>query len=186
MGRWPGEFRFGFDGSFAQAVCDCNLLGCCTFGMVIQQRDDAPIKWIQMVPDKAIGKVKENHQAGVIGVKLFIYEMNRKGTRWDPEIGEEVPYEAEFDPSRNMTWKLLIKPMLRLPIWKVRAYIFQCRDLPAADSDGTSDPCIRIHGDGTKGRDIEPQTAVIEDNMNPLFYQALEITVESISKDKVD
>ena len=123
-----------------------------------------------MQPDRAIGVVKENYLAGIIGVKLYINEMNKPGTYWDPEIGEQVAHEPFFSPEKNMKWKPLIKPMLRLPIWKVRAYIFQCRDLPAADSDGTSDPCIKIHGDGTKGAGIEPMTAVIEDNMNPLFY----------------
>jgi len=27
---------------------------------------------------------------------------------------------------------------------KVRAYIYQCRDLPAADADGSSDPYIQV------------------------------------------
>jgi len=26
----------------------------------------------------------------------------------------------------------------------IRAYIYQCRDLPAADSNGTSDPFVKI------------------------------------------
>jgi Ca2+-dependent lipid-binding protein len=30
-----------------------------------------------------------------------------------------------------------------MPI-KVRAYIYQCKDLPAADSNGTSDPFIKV------------------------------------------
>jgi hypothetical protein len=29
-----------------------------------------------------------------------------------------------------------------MPVWIIRAYIFQARDLPAADSNGTSDPFI--------------------------------------------
>jgi hypothetical protein len=35
---------------------------------------------------------------------------------------------------------------------KIRAYIYQCRDLPAADSNGTSDPFVRIWdmSDGVK------------------------------------
>ena len=27
---------------------------------------------------------------------------------------------------------------------KIRAYIYQCRDLPAADSNGTSDPFVKV------------------------------------------
>ena len=46
-----------------------------------------------------------------------------------------------------MEWKNTIfgKKIPRRPgNLKVRAYIFQCRDLPAADSDGTSDPYLQI------------------------------------------
>jgi hypothetical protein len=85
---------------------------------------DSDIRWIEMQPDRAIGVVKENYLAGIIGVKLYINEMNKPGTYWDPEIGEQVAHEPFFSPEKNMKWKPLIKPMLRLPIWKVRAYIF--------------------------------------------------------------
>ena len=78
--------------------------------------------------------------------------------------------------------------MKRLPVHKVRAYIFQCRDLPAADSDGTSDPSLILHGDGTINPDenVRNRTQTIEDNLNPLFYEALEITVEALSLENGD
>jgi hypothetical protein len=57
--------------------------------------------------------------------------------------------------------------------------------LPAADSDGTSDPALIIHGDGTINPDtsVRNRTVTIEDNLNPLFYEALEVTVEALSLD---
>lgn len=33
-------------------------------------------------------------------------------------------------------------PPKRLSSWKIRCYIYQCKDLPPADSEGTSDAYI--------------------------------------------
>ena len=67
--------------------------------------------------------------------------------------------------------------MLRRPgNLKARAYIFQCRDLPAADSDGTSDPFIQIIDS-----DVLKKTIVVNDNLNPIFYQAIDLMYEANS-----
>lgn len=57
----------------------------------------------------------------------------------------------------------------------MRAYIFQCRDIPAADSDGQSDPFIKLW-DTTA---VEKKTRTIDDNNNPLFYETLELIMET-------
>lgn len=59
---------------------------------------------------------------------------------------------------------------------KVRAYIFQCRDLPAADSDGTSDPFLQI-----VDSDVPQKTHVVNDNLNPIYYEALDLIYEANS-----
>ena len=56
----------------------------------------------------------------------------------------------------------------------MRCYIFQCRDLPAADSDGSSDPFIKIFN----CTDSDVQTSVIEDNVNPIFMECKEIGLD--------
>ena len=71
---------------------------------------------------------------------------------------------ADFD-----AWKK--PPPKRLGNFKVRAFVFQCRDLPAADSDGQSDPYLRIWDTDTTVK----KTKIIEDNLNPLFYETLEL-----------
>jgi len=65
--------------------------------------------------------------------------------------------------------------------FKVRAFIFQCRDLPAADSDGTSDPYICVWDTGKKTQ----QTKYIEDNVNPLFYETIELVYEANKIDEL-
>jgi hypothetical protein len=140
-----------------------------------------------MTADKAIGKVQDDHKAGILGIKFLIYEMNREGLHQNPNSDQidMIGYDPEFLPMNFPSWKPLVKKkqMKRLPLFKVRAYIFQCRDLPAADSDGTSDPAVQIHGDGSTGNDVKDWTSVIEDNMNPLFYETLTFTVEALGID---
>ena len=74
-----------------------------------------------------------------------------------------------MDFSKLDAWKK--PPPKRLSAWKIRCFIFQCKDIPSADSDGSSDPYITIWNPDDK----EVKTETIEDNNNPIFYQALEI-----------
>jgi hypothetical protein len=105
-----------------------------------------------------MGKVKDAHKAGLISVKLSIHHKDREGP---------------IDFKGHKAWEK--DAPKRLGVKKVRAYIFQCRDIPAADSDGQSDPFIKIW-DTTND---EKKTRIIEDNNNPLFYETVELTMES-------
>ena len=49
--------------------------------------------------------------------------------------------------------------------------MYQCKDLPAADEDGSSDPYIEVWSPD-KNKALTPY---IEDNCNPIFFSALEI-----------
>ena len=46
--------------------------------------------------------------------------------------------------------------------------------MPAADSDGTSDPYIKIWDLSERPK----KTQVINDNLNPLYYEVLELEFE--------
>ena len=73
---------------------------------------------------------------------------------------------------KELAWKK--PPPKRVGAYNLRCYIFQCRDLPAADSDGSSDPFISIFN--TTGDDV--RTSVIEDNLNPIFMECKEISLD--------
>ena len=65
---------------------------------------------------------------------------------------------------------------------KIRAYIYLCRGLPAADKSGTSDPYIVAW-------DTVPEvkkTEIIEDNNNPLYYETLELDYEVENQDDLE
>ena len=67
------------------------------------------------------------HKAGLLSVKISIHDKSKDGP-------------ISFDQFK--AWKK--PPPKRLSIQKVRAFVFQCRDIPAADSDGQSDPYIKL------------------------------------------
>jgi hypothetical protein len=69
---------------------------------------------------------------------------------------------------------------MRLHAVKIRAYVIQCRNLPAADAEGSCDPFIHmwdIDSDGDMLKDKEQTeadkrrtcTSVIEDTLNPIY-----------------
>jgi C2 domain len=74
-----------------------------------------------------------------------------------------------MDFKQFSAWKK--PPPKRLGTWKIRCYIYQCKDLPAADSEGTSDPFIEIWTYDKK----KTCTPVVEDNCNPMFLSCLEV-----------
>ena len=67
---------------------------------------------------------------------------------------------------------------------KIRCYLFQCKDLPAADEDGASDPLVvcysTIDEDSNKDKMKKSvvETDVVENNCDPMFYQLLEIKID--------
>jgi hypothetical protein len=114
------------------------------------------LKWVPLVNDEAIGKVDEPHRAGLVSIRLSIHDKTKDG----PIDFLKQPVYKEKLPKRLSTRK-------------VRAYIYQCRDLPSADSDGQSDPYIEAwNPEGERAI-----TRVIDDNLNPIFYQTLEVNM---------
>ena len=115
------------------------------------------LTWVQLNPDKSINEVKEPHKAGLVGLKISIHDVTQFGTiAWND----------------NPVWGARMKR--RPGNKKVRAYVFQCRDLPAADSDGTSDPFLEFV-DCEKGH----RTEVVNDNLNPIYYDCIEMVYEA-------
>ncbi len=119
---------------------------------------NASVEWIEMNPDLAIGEVKEHYKAGILGVRLSLWDVTNNGG------------PANWNNYPNWVEKLKKRPK----IIKVRAYIFQARDLPAADENGSSDPFARIQDCGTT-----QDTKTIFDNTNPIWYETLELGYEA-------
>ena len=74
---------------------------------------------------------------------------------------------------------------------KIRCYLFQCKDLPAADDDGASDPLVQIYStvdsDSNKQRMLDQviKTEVVENNLDPMFYELKEIKIDYTKGEKL-
>ena len=115
---------------------------------------DPKFQWIILKNDKSIGKVAEDHEAGMLQFKLSI---NNK------QLNGPVDFKT-FDG-----WKK--PPPRRLGSKKIRCFIFQCRDIPAADEDGSSDSYITVWNPNAE----ELKTRKIEDSVNPIYYETIEM-----------
>ena len=120
---------------------------------------------MEMTAEPIEDKIKSPELAGVIGFRLSI-----------------VKADSGIDLASQPNWK---KPLRRRPdSKKIRCYLFQCKDLPAADEDGASDPMVVVYNtvdeDSNKER-MKAQvceTECIEDNCDPMFYQLLELKID--------
>lgn len=75
-----------------------------------------------------------------------------------------------IDFKQHETWSKA--PPRRLESRKIRCFIFQCRDIPSADADGASDSFISLWNPDNK---TAIKTQVIEDSLNPIYFETLEI-----------
>ena len=94
----------------------------------------------------------------MVSVKIAVHNITKNG--------------GPADFKNTAAWRK--DPPTRIAAYYVRCFIFQCRDLPAADSDGSSDPFIQAFN--TSGETVK--TPVIEDNINPIFMEPLEIALD--------
>jgi hypothetical protein len=119
------------------------------------------MQWHSFLPDLSVKKVKKPDQVGQFSFRLSLHDVSANG----PIVFKD--YDA---------WKKKV-PKRSNPV-KIRAYVYQCRDLPAADSNGTSDPYVKAWDVGT----AKKQTSVVEDNNNPLFYECIELDYEVVDQ----
>lgn len=123
---------------------------------------NAEYKWLNMKNDKAYGYVTKEHEAGMIQLKLAFNSRKKSGA---------------IDFTKYEAWKR--PPPRRLNNKIIRAFIYQMRNLPSADEDGSSDTFVEAWSPyGEDAQESKLQTAVIHDNNNPIFFEALQMTYD--------
>lgn len=123
------------------------------------------LEWLEMIPEPVEDAIDSPEMAGIVGFRLTILRAD------NPCIIEK---EA------NWAKKLKRRPDSA----KIRCYLFQCKGLPAADEDGSSDPKVVVfntididgNSDRMKAQIVETQT--VEDNNDPMFYELLELKID--------
>ena len=123
---------------------------------------NAQFRWLSLKNDKAIDKVSEDHEAGMIQMKFSINAKNINGP---------VEYKD------HAAWAK--PPPRRLGSKKIRCFIFQCRDIPSADEDGSSDSYISVWNP----EGVKHETDCIEDSLNPIYFQTIEIIYDMVDLD---
>ena len=84
------------------------------------------LKWLEMTAEPIEDKVESPELAGVVGFRLSI-----------------VRADSGVNLLKQSNWS---KNLRRRPdSKKIRCYLFQCKDLPAADEDGASDPMVVVY-----------------------------------------
>ena len=84
---------------------------------------------------------------------------------------------GSIDYSKFSAWKK--KPPRRLGSKKIRCFIFQCRNIPSADADGSSDSFISVwNPEGDHYR-----TQCIEDSLNPIYLETIEMLYDMADLD---
>lgn len=112
-------------------------------------------KWNQLIPDKSVGKLKEDWNAGFVKVRIYI-----------------GVYDIDNDDVSSYNWKKLSKPNYEK--WNLYAHLFQCRNLPAADKNGLADPYVVIYCAGSEHTTRESPR---ECTLNPRWYETFCIPV---------
>ena len=78
-----------------------------------------------MQPEPIADKVDSPELAGVVGFRLTILPADEEPIATQPKWSKRLGRRPESA--------------------KIRCYLFQCKDLPAADEDGASDPLVVVY-----------------------------------------
>ena len=113
-------------------------------------------KWIRLKPDKAMGAVKNDWEGGFVKIRVYT-------GRYDDELDlNRGNWNTEPNPS-GKNKKILL------------CHLFQCRNLPAADSTGTSDPYAVFYCAGAQASTAKDAKL---GTLNPIWYETLALEVE--------
>ena len=120
---------------------------------------NAELKWVALVNDKSVGQVSKGYKAGMISFRLSIHNQDEYGDV-DWSYVPAWSYDLSDEPDK----------------YPIRANIYQCKELPPSDDNGTSDPYVKIWSP-FKVNDNEKKmvrTRIVNDNNNPIFYNTVQ------------
>jgi hypothetical protein len=116
--------------------------------------------WMQLIPDKSTGVVDKDWEAGFIRLRVYVGRSESGGDQsqggWSTKLTKT--------PVGN---KILL------------ANIFQCRNLPSADSNGKADPYVVVKCGASEALTGKKERM---NNLNPIWYRTLALPVTCNSK----
>ena len=112
------------------------------------------MRWHQLQNDLSIGDVENHYEAGFIMMRISIQDNADLAGKDLEQHYESWPY----------SWSLADD------VWQMVLHVYQLRDLPSADSSGSSDPYVKLHNFGGSQ---ELRTKTIKECLNPIYYQSI-------------
>ncbi len=109
-----------------------------------------PTQWQLLREDKSIDALPTDMFPGSILMK----------------VGFGVFSDAEI--TRN-AWRQCLDDAKKLTVYQVRVHIYQCRNIPAADSNGLCDPYIKVNFSGEKQKETKHK----KKTLFPVYYETL-------------
>lgn len=116
--------------------------------------------WMQLIPDKSTGVVDKDWEAGFIRLRVYVGKTN----------GGEDQLQGGWNQKP-------IKPPVGNKM--LLANIFQCRNLPSADSNGKADPYVVVKCGPSEALTDKKERM---NNLNPIWYRTLALPVSCNSK----
>lgn len=125
------------------------------------------LRWVEFNIDPVVKGVDSPELAGLCSFRLSIHKGDKSSI--DFKSLSEWKKKVSKRPNPNF----------------IRAFLYQCKDLPAADEDGTSDPFIQIfdHWQSSDKRDGPKRTRVVDDTCFPMYYQCIELSIEGTKEE---
>ena len=109
------------------------------------------MRWVELIPEPVSDEIKSPEQAGILSFRISCYNQ----------------IENTINIMKEPNWSRKIQRRPRIN--KIRCYVYSCKELPAADEDGTSDPVL-VLWDAADKKDKIKKTAEIEDTCDPMYY----------------
>ena len=123
-------------------------------------KSESDDKYLILVPDKSYTRDLRDDVSGILHFRM---EVNPLPTGSTLEFSEM--------PLRNHSLKKPISNPLTIII-----NLFQAKELPTADSDGSADPYVQIYHYGT-----EMNSSIVKDSVNPIWNERMILKTRSLN-----
>ena len=101
------------------------------------QDKNPALEWIELQPEPIEDEIDSPELAGIVGFRLTIIRDDDHKLVGDPKEKDNPKERGQ----ENWNKKLRRRPESAF----IRCYLFQCKGLPAADDDGSSDPRVFVY-----------------------------------------
>jgi hypothetical protein len=120
-------------------------------------RFDDPVQWVPLKEDPGLNRLSDSEFPGALLVRLGF------GLTTDATNEQHV-----------REWQRDVRKMQERELFEVRVHIYQAKELPPSDPDGSVDPYFKVMFNGEK----DQRTSTKSDTAAPLYYETCSFRAE--------